>query len=526
MMKALLPLLLAAASATPTSSLAETVSPLAWTSCGTDEHLPNAVAARTECSTLVVPRDYGNPTAGTLALDVVRVVANSERGARHDGVLLLEPDEFASSAIRSVQGTAAMWLHGNGAWRNVSRRLDVVGLAQRRMDEAEGHDCLSATSALPRPAALGTVVTTPNFVMAEGLALAIATACQNDPMHTHVGVRHRIEDVDRLREALGQPRLHLLGVGRGGWIATRYAERYPQNVGRMLLDSSWDIDGSVAEAMEARVEERGRTLRRVISQVVGTPHRYGWGAEAAPIHRRIAQLPVWAHAAWATHVRDVADLLALLGMGRLLERDPALTTQGLRDALATTRLSTGDEDEAAARISANRLLDGVDAGRFTDAYGFGSRAASSSPAQLATAFATRCNDGRWGGQQRYWRQRTRELHEAWPSSVGNETFQGMVCSKWPGNSGEARVPVLNTAPSFLMVHAEFDEEAPLRNAVMGLHGHAKARMVIARGLRAHGVATRHDRPCVSEITGRFLADGVVPDAKLINCALPEPTSAP
>jgi pimeloyl-ACP methyl ester carboxylesterase len=525
-MKALLPLLIAAAFAAPTSSPAESISALTWTSCRANVDLPNTIAARTECSTLVVPRDYGNPTAGMLALDVVRVVADSERGTRHDGALLLEPDEFASDVIRSVPAMAAMWLHAGKAWRDVSRRLDMVGLAQRRMDEADGRDCLSATSALPRPAALGTVMTTPNFVMAEGLALAISTACQNDPMHAHVGVRDRIEDVDRLREALGQPRLHLFGVGRGGWIATRYAERYPQHVGRMLLDSSWDIDGSVAEAMEARIEERGRTLRRVISQVVDTPERYGWGAEAADIHRRIGQLPGWAHAAWATHVRDVADLLALLGVARLLERDPALTTQGLRDALATTRLSTGDEDEAAARASAARLLDGVDAGHFADAYGFGSRAAGSSPAQLATALATRCNDGRWGGRQRYWRQRTRELHEAWPSSVGNETFQGMVCSTWPGNSGESRVPLLDTAPSFLLVHAEFDEEAPLRSAVMGLHGHARARMVVARGLRAHGVAALQDRPCASAITGHFLANGVLPDAKLTNCALPEPISAP
>jgi pimeloyl-ACP methyl ester carboxylesterase len=272
-------------------------------------------------------------------------------------------------------------------------------------------------------------VTPANMVVAEGLARAIATACQNDPMHAHIGAQARIRDMDSLREALGESRLHLLAVGRGGWVAARYAERYPENVGRMLLDSSWDMDGSVAEAMEARVEERGRALRRATTEGVRAPDPHG------------------------------------------------------------------------------------------DPYGFGSRAAGQSPAQLASVFATRCNDGHWGTRQRYWWERTHELREAWPSSVGNETFQGMVCSVWPGAWGGSRVPNLNAAPSFLMAHAEFDNEAPLPNAVMGLHGHGKARMVIARGLRAHGITTHFDRPCVAAITGRFLADGVLPDAKLTNCAL-------
>ena len=433
MIKAL-PFMLVATSvmATPPAS-AEPPAPLTWTSCGATGASPNPVATRTACASLVVPRDYDDPAAGTLVLDVVRVIADAQRGARHDGTLLLEPDEFAEEAGIAVPTMASAWLHGADAWRDVSQRLDLVGLAQRRMDDAGGNDCLSATSRLPRHVALGIDVSPANMVTAEGLARAIAAACQNDPMHAHIGAQARIRDMETLREALGESRLHLLGVGRGGWVAARYAERYPENVGRMLLDSSWDIDGSVVEAMEARVEERGRALRR-------------GGADGV-----------------------------------------------------------------------------VSADRHGDPYGFGSHAAGKSPAQLASVFATRCNDGYWGTRQRYWRERTHELREAWPSSVGNETFQGMVCSVWPGAWGGSRVPNLNAAPSFLMAHAEFDNEAPLRHAVMGLHGHSKARMVVARGLHAHGISVLFDRPCVAAVTGRFLADGVLPDAKLTNCALPGAT---
>ena len=526
MMK-LLPLMIVAAglSALPDESAASVV-PLTWTPCASAVDVPAQVAARTWCAMLMVPRDYANPSGGTVALDVVRVDAAGMNGGLHQGTLLLEPGEFADTPHREIPAMAAAWLTGGDAWRSVSRSLDLVGLAQRRMDDADGHDCVSATSALPRHASLGAMPTGPNFVTAEALARAIATACQNDPMHAHIGASARIKDMDKLREALGESRLHLVGVGRGGWIATRFAERYPDSVGRVLLDSTWDIDGSVVEAMEARVEERGRTIRRNIATVTDAPERFGWGTEPMDIQRRIGALPRWAREAWAGRVANVPDLLAVLAMARLLERDAALTVDGLRAALTTTRLSGSDDDNQAARESAGKLLDEVATGLGTDTYGFGTRAAGSSPAQIASVFATRCNDGSWGTKQRYWRQRTHELRDAWPSSVGNETFQGMVCSTWPAAFGQSEVPVLAPSVSILMAHAEFDDEAPLRHAVLGLHGHVTARMVVARGLRAHGMAIRSDRPCVSEVTGRFLAEGILPANKLTNCAMPDPVSVP
>ncbi|WP_448095842.1 alpha/beta hydrolase [Luteibacter yeojuensis] len=60
----------------------------------------------------------------------------------------------------------------------------------------------------------------------------------------------------------------------------------------------------------------------------------------------------------------------------------------------------------------------------------------------------------------------------------------------------------------------------MRNAAMTFNAHDNANMVAARGLRAHGVILRHDRPCVSAAAARFLADGQLPDAKLTHCKAP------
>ncbi|MDQ0009176.1 pimeloyl-ACP methyl ester carboxylesterase [Luteibacter jiangsuensis] len=519
--------LLAAALATSLPATAESAIPLTWTSCDSVPAAAANITARMECSRLAVPRDYANPAAGTLNLAVVRVRAAAERGARHDGTLLLEQDEFSGPLDQSVAAMASGWLEGDENWRNVANRLDLVGLAPRLMDDASGHDCLSATSRLPRHASLGADTTHANFAIAENLARAVGTACQNDPMHSHIGMSPRVEDIDMLRNALGQSRLHILGTGYGGWVATYYAERHPQNVGRLLLDSTWDADGSISEAMEARVAERGRTIRQAVSALVDAPDRYGWGSDASDIHRRLGMLPASAYAVWMRNVDDGHELSAALTMGRLLERDATLSTDVLRGTLATTRFAIDAKDDGAIRAAAERLLDRLDAEANGDPYGFGPRANGIPPEVVASAFAARCNDGSWGTRRRYWRDRTLELGEAWPAGVGNETFQGMVCSEWQSAFEKiTAAPTLYGVPRFLMVHAEFDAEAPLRNAAMMLNAHSSANMVVARGLRAHGVITRTDRPCVSAVAGQFLADGVLPANKLTNCRLPVASPAP
>lgn len=505
---------------------AESVAPLVWTSCEPAAATSNDIRSRTECARLRVPRDYARPDAGTLDLDVIRVIAVSERGDRHDGVVLLEPDEFAEPAMAAVPAMASAWLDSNGPWHDAARRLDLIGLAARRMEDAGGRDCLSATSHLPRQHSLGTDGTLANMTTAENLALAIATACQNDTMHAQIGVRPRIEDMERLREALGQPAIHLLGIGRGGWVAARYAERYPRHVGRMLLDSSWDADGSVAEAMEARVEERGRTIRRAVAALIDEPGRYHGGDDAAAIHRRLGRLPPLAYATWTPRIVDADDLAAVLVLENLSARHATLSTPVLRNALIAARRVADIDVDMSIRRAAERMLDRLDADGTGDPYGFGPRALNASPALTASVFATRCNDGSWGSDRSYWRSRTRELRTAWPSAVGNEPFQGMVCSEWARPFAPSTVPDLESVPPFLMVHAEFDDEAPLRPAAMMLQGHANASMVVARGLRAHGVLVRRDRPCVSEVAGRFLVDGILPAIKLTNCRLPSPSTTP
>ena len=49
-----------------------------------------------------------------------------------------------------------------------------------------------------------------------------------------------VQDLDILRATSGDPRLYFMGASYGTYLGARYAEMFPANVGRMVLDSAQD----------------------------------------------------------------------------------------------------------------------------------------------------------------------------------------------------------------------------------------------------------------------------------------------
>ncbi len=84
-------------------------------------------------------------------------------------------------------------------------------------------------------------------------AKGFADACRRDSgaLIDHISTLDTIQDLDMLRHLAGQRQLNYLGVSYGTYIGALYAEFYPKNVGRMVLDSAVNIteDDSITQFM-------------------------------------------------------------------------------------------------------------------------------------------------------------------------------------------------------------------------------------------------------------------------------------
>lgn len=184
----------------------------------------HACDRKVECARLSVPLDRSGGRPGTISLSIERRKASP--GPARDVAILLAggPGQSAISAYRQPFGIGS---GPYGEFAYLAPTSDLVAFDQRGTGGSGLLRCLD----LERASGLDPGHTTE------------ACAVKLGPRRSHYTTSDSVEDIEALRQALGAPRLTLIGVSYGTYVAQRYAIRYPGNVSRMVLDSVVDTTG-------------------------------------------------------------------------------------------------------------------------------------------------------------------------------------------------------------------------------------------------------------------------------------------
>ena len=207
---------------------------VAWGSCSGGRG-PSGV----ECGSLTVPLDTTVPagTPGptvTLALDRIPAI-----GSRI-GSLIFNPGGPGVSAVDALPGLASELTAG------VRRHFDLIGFDPPGVGHSTAVSCLDpsalaaylhADPAPPGPDGFAQVV-------ASARTLAAACAARQPGLLAHVSTLDAARDLDRVRQAVGDPQLNYLGFSYGTLLGATYASLYPARVRSMVLDGA--IDPAVA----------------------------------------------------------------------------------------------------------------------------------------------------------------------------------------------------------------------------------------------------------------------------------------
>jgi pimeloyl-ACP methyl ester carboxylesterase len=201
---ALLPALLLASS--PASSAA---SSLSFVAC------PNQTAFG--CATLPVPLDRVGALPGTLSLSVERKPAGAT------------PSRDAVVALAGGPGQPALPL-GEFIAQAIAPALssrDLLVFDQRGTGASDPLSCSAFEAFSAKPA----------------IQLFEECAAQIGPARGGFTTQESVQDIEALRQAGGYEKLVLYGTSYGTKVALEYAERYPQNVEALVLDSVVPTDG-------------------------------------------------------------------------------------------------------------------------------------------------------------------------------------------------------------------------------------------------------------------------------------------
>jgi pimeloyl-ACP methyl ester carboxylesterase len=186
-----------------------------------------------DCGSLTVPVDYAEPEGETVELSLLRVPA---RGARV-GSLVVNP---GGPGARGTTYAAA----GGQVFREpLLDGFDIVGFDPRGVGGSAPVDCLSDAELDAYLAGDPTPDTAEELAAYRASVLSLGEKCVSGsgPIVGHVTTTEAARDMDVLRSALGEEQLSYFGASYGTKLGATYAELFPEEVGRFVLDGAVDV---------------------------------------------------------------------------------------------------------------------------------------------------------------------------------------------------------------------------------------------------------------------------------------------
>lgn len=197
---------------------------LVWEECGD-----------LECTYIQVPVDWSDPEGDTTFLSLNRHKATNS-GARI-GSLLINPGGPGGSGLTFTQPLTQI------AGDDLLESYDIVGFDPRGVGASTPVECGTGEQidAFYLP---DTVIETQEQLDAAAQDVdAFARNCrvESGDIAENVDTVSAARDMDVIRAAVGDEQLHFLGFSYGTQLGATYAQIYPENVGRMVLDGGVDF---------------------------------------------------------------------------------------------------------------------------------------------------------------------------------------------------------------------------------------------------------------------------------------------
>jgi len=441
---------------------------IAWTSCRNGD----------QCGTLAVPLDYADPQGKTIRLAVLKVPAESTS----IGVLVINPGGPGGPGVDTAPNFA------QGFDLHVRESYDIVGFDPRGIGRSDPLKCESKAKVAAINAS-NQAPTTPAQVAADDrMTRQLGEAClaRSGDIVRHMSTLEVAEDMDILRAALGQAKLNFYGASYGTYLGATYANLFPGNVGRMVLDGA--VDPSLTQLQFNLGQAKGFevALRAFVAHCTAQPGCF-LGSTVDQGVKRIQRF-----------LAEVATKPLPAGRQKLRIGN---AVQGIWNGLSfpgvewyglTAALQSAFQGDGTALLQ----LAGIDSG-------------------LVVPYdAVMCldhDDGIPSSKVGKYLPQFLKISPTWGRIYD---YQTSLCANWPVHSGVVGQPLhAQGAPPIVVIGTTRDPNTPLVWA-QALSSQLDSGTLITRDGDGH-TAYFSGNPCVDQAVDSFLVSGTVPPPNLV-----------
>ncbi len=451
---------------------------ITWEKCGAQD-----------CTKIKVPLDYANPAGDSIEIVAKRNAAKNNAV----GSLLLNPGGPGGSGQELAENAGFYFS------QQITDNFDLIGFDPRGVGESSPVKCLDDAE-LGRALEASYADTPEGDAQSAADIEAIIAGCEekSGKILPFVGTESAARDMDIMRHVFGDPRLYYVGFSYGTSLGGMYADLFPQNVGRMILDGAvaplaTNFDQSAAQlkgfenSLDAYLEdclagkdcpfsgtvaEARKVIAKMLTQALVTPYKVS--AEG----------------------RELTQTGLLMGIVTALYDD---MTWPILSKAFTDLMNDGDGSLFLALFDTYTSREGD---KFTN---------NSTEAN----WAINCADYGAQGDETTWKEQEAKLvNEISPLFGPVMGYDEAMCAKWPYQPAKpvGAYKAVGSAP-IVVVGTVGDPATPYEWAVEFAKTLDKAVLVTyeGEGHTAYGRSTE----CVSDPLDAYLLSGQVP--KAISC---------
>ena len=437
----------------------------------------------------------GNGRPGLRRCDQHGRLLRRNRRCHLQGALFINPGGPGDSGVAFAEQA------GTSFAPELLSAYDVIGFDPRGVGSSTAITCTtdddSASTAEPSAAAsAGAASGTGSFEewseatrqSFQDLADQCAANTKPAALLDHVDTVSAVRDLDILRALAGQEKLTYLGFSYGTYLGAVYAEHFPANTGRMVLDGAIDPAMSLADqglGQATGFEQALRTYVDYCQASTGCP--LSGGTDAG--------------------VQQVRDLIASANSSPLATSDPNRTVAGSDIVGALSEYLYSSEQAWAPLTSA---LDQAINHRDGSLLAAQEDQAAASKDDSGGAFqAVTCLDYPVEGDTATWAAQYEEAKRVAPIFGDSSTGMDLVCSVW-GHNGTRKPTQIHAhgAAPILVVGTTGDPATPYAWA-QSLADQLDSGQLLTWEGTGH-TAYGGDAPCINDAIDTYLLTGTMP----------------
>ena len=480
---------------------AQTAAPSSDGAAGTAGSLEEETDTATfSCAVITVPLDYANPKGETISIAVKKRAAT---GGHAQGALFINPGGPGDSGVSFAERA------GNAFSPDLLNAYDIIGFDPRGVGSSTAITCSSdddSSSSTAEPSTSAGATASPSAgteasggesyeEWAESTRQSFQELTEQCASHTepaalldHVDTVSAARDLDILRALAGQEKLNYLGFSYGTYLASVYAETFPGNTGRMVLDGAIDPSLSLAE--------QGLGQAKGFEQALRTYVDYCQNSTGCPLS-----------GGTDAGVQQIRDLITSANSTPLATGDPNRTVTGsdIVAALSEYLYTTEQNWEPL-----NKALDQAINHRDGSAFVASEEQETSSKDDGGGAFqAVTCLDYPVEGDKTTWAAQYEQAKREAPVFADSAVGMDLVCSVW-GHNGTRKPTQIHArgAAPILVVGTTGDPATPYAWSKSLAEQLDSGQLLTWEG-NGH-TAYGGDASCVNDAVDAYLISGTMP----------------